>query len=462
MYILTSSALWVVLGLAVAIPALFIISARYLAVRVAGRPDSLAAPAGDILPLPAIRLPSARTLLLRLALLTVMGAGVGVIMLRFANGLGAATNLSNQFAWGIWIGFDVMSGVALAAGAFVIAATVHIFRLDRFEPLVRPAILTGLLGYLLVVAGLVVDLGRPYNVWRPLFYWQHNSVLWEVGVCVATYTTVLLVEFLPVILERINQIDKITRRLPTIPLYNFLKKISIAFVILGVVLSTLHQSSLGSLWVLMPTKVHALWYSVYLPVLFWISAVAVGLAMTIVESSLSSRAFKRGLELDLLADLARAAVVVLAVYLAAKLLDLAGRGALLLIFQPSLEMAAWWLEVGLGVIVPMLLFSRKSWRNNSRVLLGGAFLVVIFGVVLNRLNVSYISLLHYTGPIYVPSWMEIVVSVTLVSFGVIAFGLAAKYLPVFEAHHDEPPSPTPAPCEVCSLLAGEPEPAGQS
>jgi len=431
-----SPLLWIVLALSIGIPALFLVGARLVAFRFAGRPQTMSAPSSEVLPPAALEVPSLGRILRRMTLLTVLGAGVGVILLRFIYGLGAVTNMSDQFAWGIWIGFDVMSGVALGAGAFTIAAMAHIFNIRRFEPLVRPAILTGLLGYLLVIAGLVVDLGRPYNVWRPLFYWQHHSVLWEVGVCVATYTTVLLIEFMPVILERVNQFEAVTKRLPTVGLYNIMKKVSIVFVILGVVLSTLHQSSLGSLWVLMPTKVHPLWYSVYLPVLFWISAVAVGLAMTIVEATLSSRAFKRGLELDLLADLAKWSVVVLAIYLAAKFLDLLTRGALPYLFEPTLQAAAFWIEVGLGVILPMLLFSRESLRNNPRVLFIGALCMVIFGVVMNRLNVSYISLLPATGNIYAPSWMEILVSVTLVTFGVLAFGLIAKYFPVFEEEHE--------------------------
>jgi Ni/Fe-hydrogenase subunit HybB-like protein len=324
-----------------------------------------------------------------------------------------------------------MGGVALAAGAFVIAAMGHIFGLKRFEPLVRPAILTGLLGYLLVIAGLMVDLGRPYNVWRPLIHWQHHSVMWEVGLCVATYTTVLFIEFLPVILERVNQFQPVAKRLPTVPLYKLLKKISIVFVILGVVLSTLHQSSLGSLWVLIPTKLSPLWYSLYLPVFFWLSAVAVGLAMTIVESTLSSKAFKRGLELNLLADLAKYASVVLAVYLVARFADLLMRGAWPMLFEPTLQAAAFWVELGLGVIVPMILFAIKPLRRKPAVLFSGAAMVVIFGVALNRLNVGLVGLWPYTGYIYFPSWMEVVVTITLVTIGVIAFGLAAKYLPVF-------------------------------
>jgi Ni/Fe-hydrogenase subunit HybB-like protein len=430
MGMIDSTLLWVV-PLSIGIPLLFILGVRSLTYRLAGRPGDMPVPASDGLSISFPRFATRGQFLRTVLLVGVLGTGAGIISLRFVYGIGAVTNLSDQFPLGLWIGFDVMSGVALAAGAFVMAATVHVFGLERFEPLVRPAILTGFLGYLLAVGALIVDLGRPYNVWRPLIHWQHHSVLWEVGVCVATYTVVLLVEFLPVVLERLNKIDAVTTRLPTVSLYRLLKRVSLVFVILGVVLSTLHQSSLGSLWVLLPTKLSPIWYSLYLPVFFWLSAIAVGLTMTIVEAILSAQAFKRDLELDLLADLARAASVVLFVYLLARGVDLIARDVWSLLFEPSLQAVTFWTELGLGVVVPMALFANKSLRHKPPVLLGGALMVVIFGVVLNRLNVSVIGLLPYTGNIYSPSWMEIALPITLVSFGVIVFGLAARYLPVF-------------------------------
>jgi Ni/Fe-hydrogenase subunit HybB-like protein len=431
--LIASPLLWAVPIVSIAIPALLIVGARYLAYRLVGEPER--APSAEALVIPVPRFASTWHALRTLLLVGLLGTGTGIVLLRFVFGLGAVTALSDAFPWGLWIAFDVMSGVALAAGAFVVAATVHIFRIERFAPLVRPAILTGLLGYLLVVGGLMVDLGRPYNVWRPLFSFQHTSVMWEVGICVATYTSVLFIEFLPVILERLNRIEAVAKRLPTVPLYRLLRRVSIVFVILGVVLSTLHQSSLGSLWVLVPEKLYPLWYSLYLPVFFWLSAVAVGLAMTIVESTLSSRVFKRGLEINLLADLAKAAAVVLSVYLAARVGDLAARGALPLLFQPTVQAVSCWVELGLGVAVPIILFAIRPLRYNPRVLFGGASLVVLFGVVLNRLNVGMIGLWPYTGTIYFPSWMEIVVTVSLVSLGVLGFGLAARYLPLFSDEH---------------------------
>lgn len=426
---------WGAIALSIGFPVLFIVSVRYLALRAIGRRRTT-----TLTPFPQAR-PAAKLVLSWPAIGTwimkaLMGAGALIILLRFMFGIGTVSHLSDAFPWGIWIGFDVMSGVALAAGAFVIAGMAHIFGVKRLEPLVRPAILTGFLGYVLVILGLFVDLGRPYNVWRPLFSFQHRSVMWEVGICVATYTAVLFIEFLPVILERVNRFQAVARRLPTVPLYHLLRKISIVFVILGVVLSTLHQSSLGSLWVLVPTKLYPLWYSIYLPVFFWLSAVAVGLAMTIVESTLSAKAFHHGLHVDLLADLARWALYVLGIYLIVRVADLVQRDVWQLAFKANVQAMAFWLEMGLGVLVPMIIFAIPSLRRKSRWLFTGAVLIVVFGVVLNRLNVSIVGMWPWSGEVYLPSWMEVVVTAAIISFGISIFALAARHLPVFPAEHE--------------------------
>lgn len=430
-----SSLLWGSVLLAIIIPAVVLLGVRLFAVRANGRFRALHATSHrPWLIAPSLTL--SRSFIYKLILTLLLGAGGIAILLRFMFGIGAVSHMSDEFPWGIWIGFDVMGGVALAAGAFVIAGLAHIFGQHRLEPLVRPAILTGFLGYLLVVFGLVVDLGRPYNIWRPLFSFQHHSVMWEVGLCVATYTTVLFIEFLPVILERVNQFQAVTKRLPTILLYRILRKISIVFVILGVLLSTLHQSSLGSLWVLVPEKLYPLWYSIYLPVFFWLSAVSVGLAMTIVESTLSAKAFGHGLETDLLADLAKWSVYVLAIYLIAKVADLIQRGAWPLLFEVNVQAIAFWLEMILGVIIPMILFSIRSLRTQPRIQFLGAVLIVIFAVALNRLDIAIVAMWPWAGVHYLPSILEIAVTVSLVTFGVLVFALAAKYLPVFEESHD--------------------------
>ena len=414
----------------------FMMGTHYIVARTNGRSGTLTVTA-DVAAIPTFHFTSPWHAIRTILAVLVLGTTTGIVATRFVFGIGAITNLSNQFPLGIWIGFDVMSGVALAAGGFVITAMAHIFNIERFKPLARPAVLTALLGYILAVGGLMVDLGRPYNVWRPLVHWQYHSPLWEVGVCVATYTSVLFMEFLPIILERLNDFEFITKRLPIMPIYHRLKKISILFVITGVVLSTLHQSSLGSLWVLLPTKVYPLWYSIYLPVFFWLSAIAAGLTMTIVESTLSSKAFKRGLELDVLADLALITSVVLTIYMIVKGADLYSKGDWTLLRKQNLQTASFFAEMGLGVYVPAVLFAIKPLRYKPAVLFSGALMVVVFGISLNRLNVSLIGLWPYTGRIYTPSWMELMVTTALVGLGVIIFGQLAKYLPIFpdESEH---------------------------
>ncbi|MGB7621090.1 MAG: NrfD/PsrC family molybdoenzyme membrane anchor subunit, partial [Terriglobia bacterium] len=237
-----------------------------------------------------------------------MVLGVYALFVRYTRGLGASSHMTDLFPWGLWIGFDLLCGVGLAAGGFTICAAVYIFNVERFRPIIRPTILTAFLGYLLVITALLVDLGRPYRIWHALVMWNPHSVMFEVAWCVMLYTTVLALEFSPIVFEKF----KLEGPLKVI------HRISIPLVILGVILSTLHQSSLGSLYLIRPNKLHPLWYSPILPIFFFVSAVAVGLCMTIVESYLSNRAFKKKLEMDLLADLGKIAVVVLAVLLVLK------------------------------------------------------------------------------------------------------------------------------------------------
>lgn len=358
----------------------------------------------------------------RIVLLVVLAAGFYATILRFVKGLGAATNLSDQFPWGIWIGFDVLCGVGLAAGGFTLAATVYVFHIERFHPILRPAILTAFLGYALVAVALLFDLGKPYNIWHPLIMWNPHSVMFEVAWCVMLYLTVLALEFSPAVLERFH----LHRPLRVV------KAVTIPLVILGVVLSTLHQSSLGSLWLIMPTKLHPYWYSPLQPVFFFISAVGVGLAMVIFESNLSARAFGREIEMPLLEVLGRAMAVVLALYGMLKLQDLWTRGALVHLREPSTETVLFVLEMTLGLLVPLpLLFFRKI-REDRNGLFGVAVLVIT-GFLLNRLNVSITGLEASSGVHYFPRWTEVAVTLSIVGVGFLLFSLAVQYLNVFEA-----------------------------
>ena len=352
------------------------------------------------------------------AVLVAMLAGIAY--LRFTRGLGAVTHLSDSFPWGLWIGFDVLCGVGLAAGGFAVTATVHIFHLKDFKPIVRPTVLTAFLGYLLVVVGLVFDLGKPWNIWHPIIMWNPHSVMFEVGWCVMLYTTVLSLEFSPIVLERF----KLNRLLKVV------KSVTPVLVILGVILSTLHQSSLGSLFLILPEKVHPLWYSPLEPVFFFVSALAAGIGMTVVESWFSRRAFGKPIETHLLSRLSRVSVIVLALYLAIRVRDLLGRDALSTLFPFTPTSAMFLLEIGIGVVIPMVLLASERFRASARRLAVTKGMVVI-GFILNRLNVSVTAVEAATGHSYLPSVPEFLVSMGLVAVGMWIFVLACRFLPVF-------------------------------
>jgi c(7)-type cytochrome triheme protein len=363
----------------------------------------------------------------RIALVVLLGAGVYSAFVRYFRGLGASTNLSDAFPWGLWVGFDILCGVALAAGGFTISAIVYIFHLERFRPIVRPAILTAFLGYMLVIGALLFDLGRPYRVWHPLVMWNPHSVMFEVGWCVTLYTAVLALEFSPMVFERF----KMKRPLKV------LHFVMPPLVVLGVLLSTLHQSSLGSFYLIVPSKLYPLWYTPLLPVFFFLTALTLGCAMTIVESFLSARAFKKGIEMDLLADIGKVMLVLLGVNLLAKYQDLSGRGVLALAFQPTYEGRLFLAEMLIGLVAPALLLAVPAIRKSQRGLFSAALLVVM-GIIMNRLNVSITGMERSSGVSYVPSVTEVSVTLMIVAAGFALFTLATKYLPVFGHDTKEP------------------------
>lgn len=375
---------------------------------------------------------SARGILVLTFIATLWVGFLGITLARFFYGLGSTTNLSDEYPWGLWISFDVISGVALSAGGFVMAGTVHVFNVKRFHPIVRPAILTAFLGYLLVIVGILFDLGRWYNVWHAIFFWNWHSPMLEVAWCVMLYSTVLALEFSPVVLEKFNWQRPL----------RIVRAITLPVIIAGLVLSTLHQSTLGTLFLIFPEKMNPLWYSAFLPVFFFISAVAVGLGMVIVESNLSARFLGQQLESDLLASLGKAASVVLFIYAALKVYDLIARGVTAYLIVPGFHSLLYWVEMFFGVLVPMLVLATKRGRENPRTLLAAAVLIV-GGVIMNRFDTSLLSWWSYTsgGPVYTPSLSEITVTLGLISIGVVAFGLIAKNFPVFtHAHHASAPA----------------------
>ncbi|MFZ0430227.1 MAG: Ni/Fe-hydrogenase cytochrome b subunit [Acidobacteriota bacterium] len=360
-------------------------------------------------------------------LIFILTAGLFSTVVRFTQGLGASTALSDKFPWGLWIGFDVLCGVALAAGGFTLSAVVYIFHIERFRPIVRPTILTAFLGYSLVIVGLFFDLGRGYKIYNPLTMWNPHSVMFEVAWCVMLYTTVLALEFSPILFERLNWQRPLS----------IVKSVMVPLVILGVVLSTLHQSSLGTLFLIVPGKLHPLWYSPLLPLFFFVSAVALGCAMTIFESFLSWRAFRRRLELDLLSDLGKVIVVALGVYLILRVQDLVHNGTWSLALGSGYEARMFQAEFLLGVLAPIVLLLIPAVRRNDLGLFASS-VMVISGFLMNRLNVSITGLERAAGALYVPSWMEVAVTLSLTGIGFLLFSLAVRYLNIFPEEEEVP------------------------
>jgi Ni/Fe-hydrogenase subunit HybB-like protein len=369
---------------------------------------------------------------LPLVLLALMGIAFVIAMVRYANGIGAISNLGNSYPWAFWISFDLFTGVAISSGGFLMAATVYIFELKQFKPLLRPSILTAFLGYIMVVIALLVDLGHPERIWYMMIHMNGTSVLLEIGLCVMTYLAVLAIEFAPVLFEGLKW-QKFA---------HLIHRFIMPFVILGVVLSTLHQSSLGSLLLIQPAKLFPLWWTPILPVLFLISAITIGLGMIILESSLSARYFHRGLETHLLEKLARVIPIVLAIYLVIKFGQLSIAGDLKYLFTSGLMSVLFWAEILIGAVIPIVLFSIKRIRQSDNGLLAGA-IILLLGMILNRFDVSWFAVKHPDPITYIPTFMannvhylpslpEVLVSVGIFSAGILAFGLAVKYLPVFE------------------------------
>lgn len=350
----------------------------------------------------------------------IMALGLYSTYVRYLHGLGAVSNMTDQFPWGFWIGFDCLCGVMLAAGGFCMVGAVYLFNVESLHSVVRPAVLTAFLGYLLFIVGLLFDLGRPWFIWHQLIYMNPHSVMFEVGMCVMTYTTVLFFEFLPNVFERFNLQQPI----------KWIKKIYPILIVVGILLSTLHQSSLGSLYLIMPSKLHPFWYSPALPFFFFGSAVAVGLAMTIFESTQSSKALGRELERTVLVDLGGALLVALWVNALLRFQDYFHRGLLKQIVTPSYEAYFLWAELMMAFIIPITLLSFRKIRLSPQGLYL-ASVISLLGFITNRLNVALIGFETYVGHHYVPKWTEFSVTLMIISVGFALFGVAAKYLPIF-------------------------------
>ena len=367
--------------------------------------------------------------------------GLAFLAGRFLFGLGSVTNLDNQHPWGIWIAIDVAAGVALAAGGFTSAALGHIMHQEKYEVIVRPALLTAMLGYTFAGMGVCIDLGRYYSVWHPLLpsMWNGNSALFEVGICVMAYVTVLYIEFLPMVTERFmgkvrlpwlfSRLDNIVDRLLHF-LHKQLARTMFVFIILGVVLSCLHQSSLGTLMIIAGQKLHPLWQTPVLPLMYLLSAISVGFPMIMMESILASRSFKLKPEINVLSSLGRLVGPLLGIYLAFKLGDMFIRETFHYLREPSLASVMYVTELMIGVIIPMrIFFSEKALKSPAWLFTGS--IMVVSGVLLNRLNTFLIG---YSAPFaitsYFPSVGEISVTLGFIAIEILLYRLFVKVFPV--------------------------------
>ncbi len=365
---------------------------------------------------------------LKTVLWFLTGIGAAVATARFMFGLGATTNLSDGTPWGLWIGFDVMSGVALAAGGFVITASVYIFKLEKFHVIVRPAVLTAFLGYIAVAVGLLFDLGLPWNIWHMVIFWNPHSPLFEVGWCVMLYLAVLSLEFFPVPAEEFSALAKIRR---------FLIKLRLPLVIAGIALSTLHQSSLGSLFLIMPYHVHPLWYTPILPIIFFISAIGLGLMMVTFESLFTSHFYRRKPETELLGKLGAAARWIFVLYLIVRFSDLAIRGQLGALGSDEWQVKMFWVELAIMAFIPtILLFIRKARTSTT-----GQWIIAISGVtgvVLNRIDTGGLTHLNRSESIYLPAWTEVSISVMVVAIAALVFMFMVERFKVWEERPADP------------------------
>jgi Ni/Fe-hydrogenase subunit HybB-like protein len=361
----------------------------------------------------------------------VILTGVVIVAIRFVYGLGAVTNLSQEFPWGFWLGFDVITGVALAGGAYVITFVVYVMKVEKYHSIVRVTVLNGLLAYIFYAGALLFDIGRPWHAFNPYIgnSFGFSSVMFLICWHFFLYMVAAFIEFSPVIAEWLGW-EKARR---------ILKTLTLGTVILGITLSLLHQSGLGALFLMAKPKIHPLWWSEFIPILFFVSSVYAGLAMIIFEGTISHRVFKDLIDPkthhsfdDIIFGLAKGAAIVMFVYYFLKALVFVHGKQWGLI---SDGWGYWYLVEVLGfVLVPAFMFA-FGFRNRSLNIVKIASVMALIGIVLNRLNVSIISFKWYAEVHYYPSWQEIVVTLMIIFTEIWILRWVVTRMPVFKATH---------------------------
>jgi Ni/Fe-hydrogenase subunit HybB-like protein len=363
-----------------------------------------------------------------IAALAAFGMSIGIY--RLVLGLGSTTHLSKAFPWGLWISFDLTT-VALSGGAFTMAALVYVFQMHDLHPVTRPTVLFGLLGYGSVLVVLFFDLGRWDRFYHFLIYPNINSALFEVSWCIALYSTILVYEFSPVLLQN-SRWKKYSE---------LIKKYTVPVVIAGVTLSTMHQSSLGTLFIIMSPRLHPLWYSLLLPVFFLISSTAAGISLVIFGAILSAGVFHQTLPQRTIEKLGWFIPWILSGYLALKLGELLLTEKLGLLFSSGIYSWLYWGELTVGVLIPILLFSNRRIRlSRSGSFISAGF--VLAGIAWNRFNISWFAIKPLDNLTYTPHWMEVAILVGVAASVALIYTVLTHYFPVFEETVQIKPSET--------------------
>lgn len=349
-----------------------------------------------------------------LLFLTIMGAAAGVT--RLFTGMGATTSLSDSFPWGIWIGFD-FAMIAFSGAGFTMAAVVHILHMHRFEAALRPALFAGLFGYVSVLLLLVLDLGRPDRFYHFLLYWNLHSPLFEISWCVLLYSTVLVLEISPEIFERLGWQRLRAWAITILPVV----------CIIGVTLSTLHQSTLGTLYVNMPHRLHALWYTPYMPALFFVSSVMVGLSVAIMAYRGTACIHRRCENLGIPKGLSIGVVGAAILYAVARFALLTAENKLSLAFDGNPMMLVFWAEIVLAVVIPIALFG-WAWVRPQGWIYWVAPALVTLGIGMNRFNATLTAQTPPWVGLYIPHLMEWVSTIGILSGAFLAWLLAVRFL----------------------------------
>ena len=364
-------------------------------------------------------------------LLFIFLVGLALVVWRFAVGLGPATGLNDGYPWGIWIAFEVVTGTALACGGYAMALLVYIFNRGKYHPLVRPALLTSALGYSIAALAIIIDVGRPWLIWRipiSLGKWNLNSALLEVALCVMAYVAVLWIEMAPAFLDKWK--DSLNQGLASFSrgMLKFFDKALIFIVALGILLPTMHQSSLGTVMLLAGPRLHPLWHTPWIPFLFLVSCISMGYGMVVIESAISSRVFNRQREDKMLASLSGAMIFVLLVYVVVRLVDLVLRGRLGLMFSEGVYSLMFWVEMALFLVPVFMLLSEKA-RYDIGNLFRAGVLIALAGTVY-RFDSYLVAFRPGQGWSYFPTIPEIMISVGLVALEVLIYLWLVKKFPI--------------------------------